>query len=168
VAAWLAAGGVVATIVVALASSGAPSHRTAAPAVAAPPVREVELGAAMRNAGCDVRRSSRQATPSAGATVAPGIYRHPVTADERRRVVRAGIVVIEYRGGLDRTTLARLVSVQRAAPNGTVLAPSAVLRDDALSVTTFGRQLRCPSTTARSFDALQLFRGRYVGSGPGG
>ena len=90
-----------------------------------------------------------------------------MSAAQRRRVVRAGVVVIEYRRGVDRTTVARLASIQRAAPNGTVLAPSAALRDDAISVSTFGRQLRCPSITARSFDALQLFRGRYVGSGPG-
>ena len=147
--------------------AGSP-HRAAARPVAAPPVREVALGDAMRNAGCDVRRSSRRATASAGATVAPGIYRHPVTAAERRRVVRAGVVVIEYRRGVDRTTLARLVSIQRAAPQRHACwRPSAVLRDDAISVTTFGRQLRCPAMTASSFDALQLFRGRYVGSGPG-
>jgi hypothetical protein len=166
--AWLAAGGAVAAVVVALAGGDGPAHRAHAHAVPAPPVREVALGDAMRNAGCDVRRSARAATPSAGATVAPGIYRRPVTAAQRRRVVRAGVVVIEYRHGVDATSLARLMSVQRAAPNGTVLAPSAVLREDAVSVTTFGRQLRCPSITASSFDALQLFRGRYVGSGPGG
>jgi hypothetical protein len=165
--AWLVAGAAVAAIVVALAADRGPAHRARAQAIPAPPVREVELGDAMRNAGCDVRRASRAATPSAGVTVAPGIYRHPVSAAERRRVVRAGVVVIEYRRGLDPTTLARLMSIQRAAPSGTVLAPSAALRDDAFSVTTFGRQLRCPSITAGSFDALQLFRGRYVGSGPG-
>lgn len=151
----------------ALAGGGDHGPRAHPHAVAAPPVREVALGDAMRNAGCDVRRSSRAALPGAGATIAPGIYRRPVSAAQRRRVVRAGVVVIEYRRGVDRTTVARLASIQRAAPNGTVLAPSAALRDDAISVSTFGRQLRCPSITARSFDALQLFRGRYVGSGPG-
>jgi hypothetical protein len=111
---------------------------------------------------------ARRATPSAGATVAPGIYHRPLSAAARQRVVRAGIVVVEYRWEVDAPTLARLVSLQRTAPRGTVLAPSATLRNDALTVTSFGRQLRCPAITAKSFDALQLFRGRYLGSGPRG
>lgn len=164
---WLTAGAVVAIAVVVLAGRAAP-QRVAS--VGAPPVREVDLATAARRAGCVVRPLARR-VPAAFVPVRaarPGVYRRPVTRAARQEAVRDGLAVVEYRPDLAEATRDRLVGVQRAAPGGTVLAPSAGLRADQLSVTTYGRQLRCPAVNAGAFDALQLFRGRYLGSGPDG
>lgn len=166
--AWLGAGTLVAVGVVALAGDDerpATRARAIVPAPLAPPVREVQLGDAMRNAGCDVERTATRA--ATGAVPPAGVYRRGLSADERRRVARAGLAVIEYAPGATGATRAHLVAIQRAAPTGTVLAPRPTLPGGTVTVTTFGRRLRCPAASAPALDAVQLYRGRYLGSGPG-
>ncbi|QEC48285.1 DUF3105 domain-containing protein [Baekduia soli] len=165
IAAWLGAGAaVVVAAALILDRGGAP-----ATSVSLPPVHERELGAAARKAGCTVagRRRTLSGDAVAAQAARPGIYTRPVSDGARERSVRAGIIVVEYRPDASDGERNRLGDLQRSMPAGTVLAPSAALRANQLSVTTYGRQLRCREITPRALEALQLFRGRYLGSGPG-
>ena len=160
VAGWLLAGSLVAASVVVVKGGDAPPGRAAT----VPPVREFMLGAAVARAGCRITAREHGATGSA-APPAAGIYRRPISDAARDRGSLRGIVTIEYRKDTPRLLVGRLAALQRSVPRGTLLAPGAALRSDQLAVTTYGRQLRCRHITDSSLDALQLFRGRYLGSG---
>ena len=51
-------------------------------------------------------------------------------------------------------------------PAGTILAPNGTRMPYALAVTAYRRLLGCPRVTPATLDAVQLFRGRFVGGGP--
>jgi hypothetical protein len=164
VAAWSAAGALAAaTALVLTHEDRAARHAMAPPTL--PPVREVRMGDAVRSAGCRLAALDR----SKGAVAAvprPGIVSLPLSAAARRAAARHGLVVIEYRRDVAHPLVDQLAVVQRAVPNGTVLAPSVRLRSDRLSVTTYGRQLRCRAIGRSTLDAVRLFRGRYLGVAP--
>lgn len=165
VAAWLAAGlAVVALAVTVLGHGEQPARRT----IAVPPIREIALPSAARKAGCDLdarrpvdRKASPHLSPPTGT-----IYRRPVSRDLRERAVRRGLIVIEYRAGEVDVSLDTLEALQRTAPAGTILAPSAAAQRDELTATSFRRRLRCARIRPATYDALLLFRGRYLGSVP--
>lgn len=162
IAAWLVAGAVVAVVAVAVVHDRESRRR---PAVALPPVAETSLGDAVRRAGCTLAR--RDPGPAGrGPAVRAGIYARPIPASGRERAIREGVVVVEYRADTAPGDVAILAEVQRALPAGTLLAPSAAPRASQVSATSFTRQLRCRRLTRRSYDALQLFLGRYVGTRP--
>jgi hypothetical protein len=160
---WLAAGAAVAALVIALVSGGGDGARPASSHAGAPPVREVTLDDAVRSAGCRVRAV---ATGAAGAARAPraGIRRDGLTAGARDAAVRRGLVVIEYPPAVRGAAYERLEGVQRAVPNATILAPATGLGRDELTVSTLGRRLSCPTDGRATLDAVQLFRGRYLGA----
>lgn len=159
---WLAAGLLVAALAVVLLGQGTAGPRT----VVLPPVRAIALAPAARKARCEVdaRRPLRGIAGARTAEPSGRIYDRPVRADLRERAVRRGLIVIEYRRGMAGTALDTLKAVQHAVPAGTILAPSgSALRDD-VTATSFRHRLRCAQISPATYDALLLFRGRYLGS----
>ncbi len=161
-AGWLVAGLVVAGLAVAvLGRGGEPSGR-----VAVPPVREIALTPAASKAGCEVADRRPQHVGADRPRPAGGIYEAPITARLRERAVRRGLIVIEYRHDVADGSLETLNALQQAVPAGTILAPSWTQRRSALVATAFRRRLSCTRVNPATFDALLLFRGRYLGSAP--
>lgn len=160
--AWLLVGGTVAVLAVVL--GGTPER----PAL--PPVRETDLGTAARKARCTLRSSGRsepglRVTGAPSRPAAPGIYDPMPSVTSLVGAVRRGIVVIHYRPTLPTSRIEQLRALHATVPNGTVVTPNAQMPYE-VAVTAWRRLLGCARFDARAFDALRLFGGRYVGSGP--
>jgi hypothetical protein len=104
--------------------------------------------------------------PAGGTTARPGFYDKPLASAQLTAAVRHGIVVVHFRSGLDGEQLEALKSLQAAAPTGTIVAPNATGMRFELAVVAYRQLLGCPRFTEQALDAVQLFRGRFVGSGP--
>jgi len=168
VATWLAAGAAATLLALALTHhDGRARHPGAAvaPTASLPPLHAFRLRDAIRRARCRIEATERRPT-AGGATPVAGVSRRALSIGARQAAVGAGMVVIEYRGDVRDGALDRLASLQRALPNGTVLAPSARLRADQVAATVYGRRLRCPVASTPALEAVRLFRGRYVGVAP--
>jgi hypothetical protein len=166
-AAWLVAVGAVVGVVFAVFGGDD------ADTVSVPPVRETQLADAAGQNRCQLRSATvgeRLNPPVDGpAGVAPakaGFYDEPVASAALTAALRHGIVVIQYRAGLSDQRLDALKTLQEAAPTGTIVAPNGTGMHFELAVTAYRRLLGCPRFTDRALDAVQLFRGRFVGSGP--
>ena len=127
-----------------------------------PGIQEPVLFKTMRLAHCGLRAMHRPAG-SRVARVSPTIYRSPLRDGERVAALSRRIVVIEYRSDLDRQRVAELGAIQRAAPAGTILAPATSGVTYAVRASAGGLQLRCARASDTALDAIQLFRGRFVG-----
>jgi hypothetical protein len=79
--------------------------------------------------------------------------------------MREGVVVIQFRG-LASSDVSLLRSLQEAIPSGTIVAPNDTGMPFAVAVTAYRRLLGCRALNESSVDAIRLFRGRFVGSGP--
>jgi hypothetical protein len=141
--------------------------------VSVPPVRETQLVDAVGQSRCQLRRASAGEHlnppvdgPAGGRSARPGFYEDPVASAELTAALRQGIVVIQFRAGLDGEQVDSLKGLQAAVPEGTIVAPNATRMPFELAVTAYRRLLGCPRFTAEALDAVQLFRGRFVGSGP--
>jgi len=138
--------------------------------VALPPVIETRLERAAASARCELRGARAAnppvAGPARGAPAAPGVYDEPLPVPRLIGALRAGTIVIQYRSDLPDALRDDLERVQAALPRGTVVAPSATRMRYAVAVTAWQRLLGCPRFGRRSIDAVRLFRGRFVGSGP--
>jgi hypothetical protein len=164
---WLVAAAVAVGIVFALFG------RDDANTVSVPPVREPELVDAAGQSRC-VLRSAGPGKPlnppvdgPAGGRPAPaGFYDKPVATAQLTAAVRHGIIVIQFRQGLDDESVEALKTLQAAIPSGTIVAPNATGMQFELAVVAYRRLLGCRRFTTRALDAVQLFRGRFVGSGP--
>jgi len=139
--------------------------------VTLPPVRETELGQAARDAGCELRAGAVQRVgdppvvgPRARAA-APGFYEEAMSRPALVGAMRRGQVVVYYSRELPEGQRDLLKSVQRAVPEGTVVVPDDRMRF-ALAVTAWRRLLGCPRVGPGTLDAIRLFRGRFLGSGP--
>lgn len=137
--------------------------------VTLPPVRAVGLTAAASDAGCVLRSGdgASAAVPVSGGTsepAAPGFYEDRPPAASVVGALRRGAIVIYYRPDLPGGFVGELRLVQRAMPAGTIVAPNVDMRF-AVAATAWQRLLGCHRLTDRTFDALRLFRGRYVGRG---
>lgn len=164
ISAWLLVGGVLAFAAVTLLDGG--------DTVTLPPVQETELASAAEKAGCELRRGAdaeRLAQPPVD-----GLSSHPVAAGFYERMqkstgligaLRRGVIVIHYRPELAEEEVEALRTIQEAVPRGTIVVPNRTMRY-ALAVTAWRRVLACKRTNGGTVDALRLFRGRYVGSGP--
>lgn len=162
-AGWLGAGLLVAGLTVAVLGHGGPPS----PGVTVPPVREIALTSAARKAGCAVDARRAPSVAAAGAPRPGGrIYDEPVSAGLRERALRSGLIVIEYRADVTGRSLDTLKALQQAVPTGTILAPSRAGPRFALAAASFRRRLRCTRLSRATYDALLLFRGRYLGSAP--
>lgn len=155
IAGWLAAGAVVAVVLIFV-------FRGEGHSPSLPPVQANDLEAAARRAGCRIER--RRAVAAASLAVRTGIYGHALRPEQVRATARRGVIVIEYRPELGSASSERLEQLQRTVPNGTVLAPARPGAARRLVVTAARRRLLCDRLGADAVDALRLFRGRYVGT----
>ena len=80
--------------------------------------------------------------------------------------LRDGVVVVQFRG-VDESAVDLLHAIQEAVPDGTIVAPNETGRPYIVAVTAYRRLLGCREPNDSTVDAIQLFRGRFVGSGPG-
>lgn len=167
VAGWLAAGAIVAAGLLLAVGSGDDGNAD----VSLPPVRQTELGVAAASAGCVLRAGPsrrRDEPPVDGGPAPPAAARYYESAPPTARLVgamRHGVVVISYRPDVAQEHRDRLRALQRAVPEGTIVAPNAGMRF-AIAVTAWRRLLGCRRIGAGTLDALRLFRGRFVGGGP--
>lgn len=166
-AVWLVAAAVVVGVVFAIFGGGD------ADTVSVPPVRETELVDAAGHGRCQVRTAAAGEQlnppvdgPAGGRPASPGFYDKPVASALLTAAVRRGTIVIQFRPGLDDNSLAALKALQAAVPEGTIVVPNATRMPFELVVVGYRRQLACPRFTTRALDAVQLFRGRFLGSGP--
>lgn len=163
-AAWVAAGAAVAAAAVVLLGGGGGGSD---PGVRARPVREIVLVDAMRRARCTLRATKPRLKAAADvpARLPTGVYSAPLQASTYERALAHGVIVIEYRYGLAPEHVDQLVLVQRAVPSGTIVAPARRPTRFALRASTYRRVLSCIEADSAALDALQLFRGRFVGTG---
>lgn len=142
-------------------------------AVTLPPVRQIELTAAARSAGCELRTGDRSnvlglPVPGApGRTPAPaGVYDDPPRAADLVAALRRGVVVVQHRADLPEDVIDELRALQKAIPEGTIVTPEPVKTRFAVAVVAWRRVLGCRTYAVGTVDAIRLFRGRFIGSGP--
>jgi len=136
-----------------------------------PPVRQIELVDAARAAGCRLERArDRPLNPpvqgAAASPAEPGVYDAQPDVEMLVATLRRGRVVIQYRPGLARSRVRELERLQAAVPEGTLVVPNATRMPYEVAITAWRRLLGCPRFTDEAIDALRLFRGRFLGSGP--
>jgi hypothetical protein len=141
--------------------------------VAVPPIRDTQLLDAARRGHCVLERARHgQALnppvngPARRTPARAGVYDRPLPPVALTSALRHGLVAIQFRTGLDGDTHSALESIQSALPAGTILAPNGTRMPYAVAVTAYRRLLGCPRITPSTLDAVQLFRGRFVGAGP--
>lgn len=167
VAAWVCAAAIVVVPAVLLL---APDHDTS---VSVPPIRDTQLADAAHRGGCVVLRADAGEGldppvdgPAHRRPAHAGIYARPVPRAALGAALRHGVIAIQFRPGLRSDELGALEDIQSALPAGTILAPDGTRMPYALAVTGFRRLLGCPRVSPAALDAVQLFRGRFVGTGP--
>lgn len=165
-AAWLVAATVIVGLLLAVLDGGEPDE------VSLPPVHETELDTAAARAGCELERADageRLNPPVLGgagaAPAAPGFYEEPLHGQSLLAAMREGVIVIQFRA-LRPSDLDLLREVQEAVPGGTIVARNDTAMPFTVAVTAYRRLLGCRTLNQPSVDAIQLFRGRFVGSGP--
>jgi hypothetical protein len=168
VVAWLTGAAVMAALVIVLLDDGEPDH------VSLPPIRETQLVAAARRAGCELRRARPGERtdpvvdgPAATQAADAGFYDEAPDVPALVAALRRGVVVIHFRPELDGERVDELREVQEAAPNGTIVSPNSTMAFQ-VAATAYRRLLGCPRVTDGSIEAALLFRGRFLGSGPDG
>jgi hypothetical protein len=141
--------------------------------VALPPVHEIELTDAAQAAECELRRVREGEPtnppvegPAAIAPASPGVKSTAPPVASLVAALRHGIMVIHYDPGLDEQRVEELREMQEGVPAGTIVTPSATAMPYEVAATAYRRLLSCRRYTDATLDALQLFRGRFVGSGP--
>jgi hypothetical protein len=165
-AAWLIAAAVIVGVLLTVLDSDEPEE------VSLPPVRETELHDAAARAGCRLQRAAdgeRLNPPVLGGAAAaparPGFYDEPLDTESLLAAMREGVIVIHFRN-VASSDLDLLRDFQHAVPDGTIVAPDNGQMPFAVAVTAYRRLLGCRDLSQSSVDAIQLFRGRFVGSGP--
>ena len=163
----IAIGALVAGLVVAILDDGDSDTPTTLP-----PVRQTQLVKAVRAGDCELRRTkdaerpgSRRAAARA-APARPQVYEDAPRREALTSALRRGVIVISYRPGLDRKRLEQLRSLQTVVPSGTIVAPDATGMRYDVAIAAYRRVLGCERFTDDAIDALRLFRGRYIGTGP--
>ena len=133
-----------------------------------PPVQQIDLMQAALSAGCELGIGGH-ALPTrgpAGRAAEPRFYDDPVSAGGLVGATRVCIVVFHFKPTLSREMREELGRLQAAVPRGTIVVPNPAMRY-ALAATAWQRSLGCPRPGRDAIDALRLFRGRYLGGGPG-
>jgi hypothetical protein len=135
---------------------------------ALPPVREIQLVKAVQAAGCELRRTrgGERAQAARAAPAPPRFYDDAPSRAALAAAVRRGVIVISYRPAVDRERLEQLRSLQTVIPSGTIVAPDASATRYEIAADAYRRRLGCTRFTPAAIDAIRLFRGRYVGTGP--
>lgn len=167
VAAWLVAAAVVAGAAILLLDDGEPEE------VSLPPIRETRLVEAAERAGCELRRAAPGDVLdpvvdglAASEPARAGFYDEAPDSTGLVAALRRGVVVIHFRAAIDGERVDQLREIQEAAPNGTIVTPNSTMPYE-IAVTAYRRLLGCPRADDLSFEAALLFRGRFLGSGPG-
>ena len=162
---WLAAGIVVALLVVAVIqqTESAPRQRPAAD-----PLAEVTASGCVledpRGRPADVSRPPVAGPPA--RPVADGVYTRPLS---RRRLIgalRRGVVVIQYERRLPGADVQRLRAAFADPVPRRVLAPDGTGMTFKVAATAWGRVIGCSKLDADVVKALQRFALRYGGRGP--
>jgi hypothetical protein len=165
-AAWLVAAAAIVAVLLAVLDTGEPDE------VSLPPVHETELDTAAARAGCELQRAGageRLNPPVVGgagaAPAAPGFYEESLDGESLLAAMREGVIVIQFRDlGSSEVDLMR--DFQEAVPHGTIVVRNETGMPFVVAVTAYRRLLGCRTLNQASVDAIQLFRGRFVGSGP--
>ena len=163
----LAIGAAVAGVVVAIL--GGSDRDAEAPL---PPVRETQLAKAVQASGCELRRAraGEQLTPPVdgppGAPARPRFYEDAPPLEKLTAALRRGVIVIYYDDDVDGERLALLRSLQTVIPTGTIVAPDTTGMPYEVAVAAYRRLLGCERFADTTIDAIQLFRGRFIGIGP--
>ena len=165
---WLAAGAVAAALlVVVLKPLGGGETEL-------PPVRQIDLEHAARTADCKLQRDGRRErlNPTAHGhprvgPARPGRYDQPLRSDSLVAALRRGIIVVQYQASLPAEDVDQLRALFDDVPRGTIVAPNATGMPYAVAVTAWRRLLGCRRFATSTIDAVRLFRGRFIGSGPG-
>lgn len=137
-----------------------------------PPVRETQLVKAVQAGGCELRRAraGEQLTPPVdgppGAPALPRFYEDAPPVEQLTAALRRGVTVIFYSDDVGEERLEQLRALQTQAPTGTIVVPDATGMRYEVAVAAYRRLLGCERFTDASIDAISLFRGRYVGTGP--
>lgn len=161
---WIAVGAALALLALALVD-GPPGDATL------PPVQQTQLAHAVRAAGCRLQRAEpgQRLVPPAdgpsGTAARPAFYDRAPPVGQLTAAVRRGVIVIYHRPAATRDRLAHLRALQEAVPGGTVVAPY-VQMPHAVAAAAYRRVLACPRFTDAAIDAIRLFRGRHIGTGP--
>ena len=141
--------------------------------VSLPPVQSTELEQAAGHGRCQLRsaRSGEQFNPPvdgapAARPAAAGVYDKPVATASLVAAQRRGVVVIQFRADLGDPVKQQLQRLQAAVPRGTIVVPNATGMPFQVAVTAYRRLLGCTHFTTKGLDAVRLFRGRFLGSGP--
>jgi hypothetical protein len=165
-ATWLVAAAVIVGVLLTVLDSGEPDE------VSLPPVHETELRTAAARAGCELERAhagERLNPPvlggAASAPATPGFYEDPLDGESLLAAMREGVIVIHF-SELAPSDLDLLRDVQDAVPDGTIVVRNDSAMPFVVAVTAYRRLLGCRSLDGSSVDAIQLFRGRFIGSGP--
>lgn len=166
--ACIAIGAVVAGLVVA-ALGGTDEERPSS----LPPVREIQLVKAVRASGCELRRAraGEQLKPPvdgpATSPARPQFYDDAPPIDQLTAALRRGVIVIFYREEtVDGARLEQLRALQTVVPDGTIVTPDETGMHYELAVAAYRRLLGCRRFSDATIDAIRLFRGRYLGTGP--
>lgn len=138
---------------------------------ALPPLRETQLVKAVQAGGCELRRTggaelARPADGRAAAPADPRVYEDAPPREQLTAALRRGVIVISYRDGLNPDRLEQLRALQSVVPGGTIVAPGASGMRYAVAAAAYRRLLGCQRFDDAVIDAIRLFRGRYVGTGP--
>lgn len=163
----LAIGALVAGLVVAILGGG--EQDTGA---TLPPVRETQLVKAVQAGGCELRRpreGEHLRPPVEGPPAAPAPSRFYDAAPRVEQLIgalRRGVIVIFYRDGVGKERLEQLRLLRTLVPAGTIVAPDTSGMPYEVAVAAYRRLLGCDRFTAAAIDAIRLFHGRYVGTGP--
>lgn len=163
----VAIGAVVAGLVVAALGGSEDTRATL------PPVREIQLVKAVRTSGCELRRAGagEQLKPAvdgpAASPARPRSYDDAPPVEHLTAALRRGVIVISYReDSVDGERLAQLHALQTVVPDGTIVTPDETGMRYEVAVAAYRRLLGCERFTDRAIDAIRLFRGRYLGTGP--
>lgn len=161
----IALGGVIAAL--ALVVLDEPAGRPALP-----PMHQTELLPAVRSAGCTLRhaRPHERVLPPVdgrrGPSARAAFYRTSPPVGRLTAAVRRGVIVIYYVPRLGDGRLRQLEALQTVVPGGTIVAPDTTGMRYAVAVAAYRRLLACPRFTDAAIDAIRLFRGRHIGTGP--
>ena len=141
--------------------------------VSLPPVHARNLVAAARDSRCELRGATAGERlnppvdgPAGARPAAPGVYAKSPPVAALTAALRRGLIVVQFRDDLPDEALGALEALQAAVPKGTIVTPDATGMPFALAVTAYGHLLGCPRYDDRVLDAVRLFRGRFLGSGP--
>lgn len=135
-----------------------------------PAIRAAALGDAVRAGGCTlvhlpahVQGNPPVDGPPSHEALA-GIYMRSPPVLRLTAAMRRGLVVIQYRPGLDADRLEELALLQKAVPRGTIVTPNATGMPFELAATAYRTYVGCPRADGYAVDAIRLFRGRYLGT----